>query len=129
MSPRTAGPRRTPRSTRVRSASTGGPGTADRRPGRWRPWSRKDRRATGAGEPFLLQLGQLAGIAELVDGLGHACGERAAPVQHDAELLSLLASGRQLADDDPVRQLSLHGEGCWQIQYQRIDLAVGQRGL
>src|SRR6185503_17922391 len=107
MSPRTAGPRRTPRSTRVRSASTGGPGTADRRPGRWRPWSRKDRRATSAGEPHLLQLEQLAGIAELVDGLGHARRERAALVQHDAELLRLLGTGGQLADDDPVGQLSL----------------------
>jgi hypothetical protein len=74
-------------------------------------------------------VGQLAGIAEIVDGLGDTCGERAALVQHDAELLSLLGTGGQLADDDPVGQFALHLEGCRQIQHQRIDLTVRQRSL
>src|SRR6476469_9161883 len=111
MSPRTAVPQRTPLSTSPLSSSTGGPGTAGRQPGQSPPWSRKDRRVTSAGEPHLLQLEQVAVAAKIVDGLGHTCRDRAALVQHDAELLSLFGTGSQLADDDPVRQFALHLEG------------------
>src|ERR1700712_2512052 len=58
---------------------------------RWRVLSLKNRCA-GFGEPLLLQFGQCAVGGQLVDGLRHAGGQRAAFVEHDAELFGFVCA-------------------------------------
>ena len=71
------------------------------------PW----RHGAGSGrrrrsdEPLLLELGERAVVAQRVDRLADAVGQRGALVQQQAELLAGLPDLRQLADDHAVVEL------------------------
>ena len=127
-------PPRTPAWTRTRPASSAGRASAGTQPlPRERAELRRDgwrrHRSSGAdpaeASHCCSSVVERAGGPQPLDGIGHAPGERAALVQHGAELLGCASAGRQLPDDLAVVQLGRGDvERRGQVDDDRVHLAV-----